>query len=78
MLFLIEDYYEHGIYTNVKNIIEINGNGEIDWNRTVNENLAIIQDNKPFYIELQTRHKMNDLYDYFRVLHEIIITYCSA
>lgn len=77
MLFLIEDYYEHGIYTNVRNIIEINGNGEIDWNRTVNENLAIIQDNKPFYTELQTRHKMNDLYDYFRVLHEIIITECS-
>ena len=27
MLFFIEDYYENGVYTNIKNILEINGNG---------------------------------------------------
>ena len=30
MLFFIEDYYENGIYTNIQNILEINGNGEIN------------------------------------------------
>ena len=77
MLFFIEDYYENGIYTKTQNILEINGNGEIDWNRTVNEAYPIIQKGKPYYTELQTRHHQNDLVNYFRVLHKCIITYCS-
>lgn len=77
MLYFLEDYYENGIYSNIQNILEINGNGEIDWNRTVNENIAIIQENKPYYLELQTKYKINDLFDYFRMLHEFIITECS-
>ena len=77
MLFFLEDYFENGVYTNIQNILEINGNGEIDWNRTVNDNVAIIQDNKPYYVELQTKYKINDLFNYFRLLHEYIITECS-
>lgn len=77
MLFFIEDYFENGVYTNIQNIQEVNGNGEIDWNRTVNDNVAIIQNNKPYYVELQTKYKINDLVNYFRLLHECIITECS-
>ena len=77
MVFFLEDYYEYGIYNNIKNILEINGNGEIDWNRTINYTDPIIKDNKPYYVELYTKYKMDDLYDYFRILHEYIITKCS-
>ena len=77
MLFFIEDYYENGIYTNIQNILEINGNGEINWDRTINDNFALIKENKPYYTELQTKYKIDDLYDYFRLLHEYIITDCS-
>lgn len=77
MLFFIEDYYENGIYTNIQNILEVNGNGEINWDRTINDNFALIKDNKPYYTELQTKYKIDDLYDYFRLLHEYIITECS-
>ena len=77
MLFFIEDYYENGIYTNIQNILEINGNGEINWDRTINDNFALIKDDKPYYTELQTKYKIDDLYDYFRLLHECIITDCS-
>ena len=77
MLFFIEDYYENGIYTNIQNILEINGNGEINWDRTINDNFALIKDDKPYYTELQTKYKIDDLYDYFRLLHEYIITDCS-
>ena len=77
MLFFIEDYYENGIYTKTQDILEINGNGEIDWNRTVNEIYPIIQNGKPYYTELQTRYHQNDLVNYFRLLHKCIITYCS-
>ena len=77
MIFFIEDYYENGVYSKIQTILESNGNGEIDWNRTINNNFAIIKDNKPYYTDLQTKYKINDLFDYFRLLHEYIITQCS-
>ena len=77
MLFFIEDYYENGIYNNIKDILEINGNGEINWEKTINETYPILKNNKPYYTEIHTRYKLNDLVDYFRLLHEYIITECS-
>lgn len=77
MLFFIEDYYENGVYTKFQEFLEINGNGEIDWNRTINENFPIIVENKPYYVEFQTKSKYNNQFSYFRLLHEYIITDCS-
>ena len=77
MVFFLEDYYEFGIYSNIQDILQINGNGEIDWNRTINYTDPIISQNKPYYVELQTKYKIDDLFDYFRQLHEYIITECS-
>lgn len=76
-VFFLEDYYENGVYNNIKNILEINGNGEIDWNRTINYTNPIIEDNMPYYIELYTKYNVDDIYDYFKLLHEYIITVCS-
>lgn len=77
MIFFLEDYYENGIYSNIQNILEINGNGEIDWNRTINYSNPILKDNKSYYVELYTKYKIDDLFDYFRQLHEYVITKCS-
>ena len=77
MIFFLEDYYERGIYTNSQKILRINGNGEIDWNRTINNTSPIIKNNVPYYVDLYTKHNRDDLYDYFRLLHEYIITKCS-
>jgi hypothetical protein len=77
MLYFIEDYYENGIYTSFEESLEINGNGEINWNRTINDNLPLIQKNRPYYIELQTKRNINNIFDYFRLLHEFVITECS-
>lgn len=77
MIFFLEDYYEYGVYSNIQNILEINGNGEIDWNRTINYTDPIIKNKRPYYVELYTKYKIDDLYNYFRLLHEYIITICS-
>lgn len=77
MIFFIEDYFENGLYNNIENILQVNGSGEIDWNRTINYTDPIISDNKPYYVELYTKYKKDDLFDYFRLLHEYIITKCS-
>lgn len=74
---LLESYYADGLYTNQKDVIETNGEGEILWEKTINETFAIIQNNKPCYMELQTKNTVDNDYDYFRRLHECVITKCS-
>lgn len=77
MIYLLEDYYENGIYTNFQNLVKINGTGEINWDKTINNNYPIIENNKPYYTEIYTNYKINDIYDYFHLLHECILTECA-
>ena len=77
MIYLIEDYYENGVYTNFQKLLKVNGDGEINWDKTINNNYPLIIDNKPYYMELYTDFKINDMYYYFRLLHECIITECA-
>ena len=77
MLFLLQDYYEYGAYTNVQDIIEPNGAGEILWEKTINETFTLLSNNRPYYPELYTLRRINDEHDYFKRLHECIISRCS-
>ena len=76
ILFLIKDYYEYGIYTNSEDIIEINGEGEILWGKTIDGSFALIEDNRPYYMELFTEKSVEDDMDYFKRLHECVLTEC--
>lgn len=75
-LYLINDYFDNGVYTTEHEVIETNGEGEILWDNTINETFAIIIRNKPYYTELQTRNVNNDDLDYIVRLHKCIITEC--
>lgn len=77
MLFLLQDYYENGAYTNTQDIIETNGSGEILWDKTINETFTYLSNNRPYYTELFTQKRINDDFDYFKRLHECIISICS-
>lgn len=74
---LLEEYFAYGLYTNQQEVIEINGEGEILWDRTINETFALIQNNRPYYIELQTLNNVDNDMDYFRRLHECVLSICS-
>lgn len=76
-LYLLEDYHTNGLYTNQREIVEVNGDGDILWDKTINETFAIIQNNKPYYVELQTKNTVDNDLDYFRRLHECVLTICS-
>lgn len=76
-LYLLHDYFDNGIYTNQQTIIEINGEGEILWDNTINETFAFIKKNTPYYVELQTVNTLSNELDYFKLLHECILTMCS-
>jgi hypothetical protein len=77
ILYLYNDYHEYGIYTTTQDIFEMNGTGEINWDKTINETFTLISNNKPFYPELITKKKIDDDNDYFKILHEAILTQCS-
>lgn len=77
MLALINDYSENGLYSNPRSIIETNGNGEILWERTINDSFAMLCNDRPYYMELETSRRVQDEYDYFRRLHACVITMVS-
>lgn len=77
LLFFMYDYFESGVYNNTQDIIESNGSGEIIWDKTINETFTLISGNRPYYTELQTRKRVNNDYDYFKRLHECILTKTS-
>jgi LlaJI restriction endonuclease. len=77
LLFLMQDYYENGIYENTGDIVESNGSGEIIWDKTINETFAMISNNRPYYVDLQTRKRISDDHDYFKRLHECVLTIAS-
>ncbi len=77
LLFLLHDFYENGAYSNTEDIIENNGSGEILWDKTINETFTLISNNRPYYTDLQTRKRVNNDFDYFKRLHECILTTAS-
>lgn len=78
IFFLLQDYYENGSYTNTQDIIETNGNGEILWDKTVNETFTLLSNNRPYYPEVRTIKRITDNFDFFKRLHECILTRCTA
>ncbi len=77
ILYLLNDYFEYGVYNNSEEIIEVNGEGSIIWQRTIDDGFAIVENGRPYYIEMYTRKTIDDEQDYFKRLHECILTECS-
>ena len=77
LLYLLQDYYENGIYSNIEDIIETNGEGEILWDKTINETFMMLSGERPYYVELQTKKRIKDEYDFFKRLHECVLTKAS-
>ena len=77
MIYFLEDYYAHGTYHKTEDILETNGRGEINWDRTINNFYPIIDNSRPYYLELYTKNRSQDLFNFFKLLHECIITECS-
>ncbi|MDE6719624.1 MAG: LlaJI family restriction endonuclease, partial [Treponemataceae bacterium] len=74
---LLEDYFAHGIYTNERETLETNGEGQIDWDKTIGETFAFVRNSKPYYVDVRTSEFRDDSHDFFRLLHECVLTKCS-
>ncbi|HES0320084.1 TPA: LlaJI family restriction endonuclease [Streptococcus pyogenes] len=71
---LIYSYYDHGLYSNDKQIIEQNGCREILWEKTINESTAYFSNGLPIYLDTFTVNQENNEQDYFRRLHAFILS----
>lgn len=77
-LFLLDDYFSNGIYSSSKEIVDVNGSGEILWDKTINESSIFLKNNIPFYFDLKTKKKINNDQNFFKRLHKCILTKISA
>lgn len=78
MLALLELYAEYGVYSNFVEGRELNGPGSIDWGRTIGRHLPIIADDRPVYVEYETRKTLRDESDFITRLHRAVLTECSS
>lgn len=78
ILYLLNDFYINGSYINTQDIVENNGSGEILWDRTINDTFMLLSENRPYYIDLQTKRRITDDYDYIKRLHECVLSISSS
>lgn len=74
--FLLEDYIENGIYQNEVNSSELNGDGDINWNKTIDEIQPIVINDQWVYADLITNRSTVDNDRFITMLHGKIINEC--
>ncbi len=78
MLFLLNDYAENGLYSEDESIIEYNGEGVIDWQRTVDMTYPLIESGAPYYVDFFTRRKIENDMNYCVRLHKYVLTEATS
>lgn len=76
--FLLEDFAENGLYQSSRRITELNGLGEIDWNRTVNQIVPLRSSSrKPVYVDVVSTRSTVDTTTIVRSIQAAVITEIS-
>lgn len=76
ILEIIRQYMANGLYIKNEQIQEFNGDGEINWERTIGETEAMLMKNRPFYPDMYTEQNQWNENDYFHRLHKCIVAEC--
>lgn len=74
--FILDDYYEYGLYKSEINSTELNGDGDINWENTINQIDAHVINNQWFYADLITNRSIIDTERYVTMLHAKVINEC--
>ena len=78
MLHLLRDYFESGLYWNDIEAKQINGTGEVLWDRTIDNFSPVLIKGEPVYLTLLTAKRQGDEHSFFRRLHAVIVTMASS
>lgn len=76
-LALLDDYAEHGLYSNTVSDLEYNGMGEIHWDKTLSSLDPFFCNDIPYYLDFHTKMAVDDINDYVTRLHKHILSECS-
>ena len=74
VVMLVRDYLEYGLYTVHYSELEHNGRGEINWERTINDEKPFIQTDRPIYTDYWTEQTLSDENNYFTRLHACLLS----
>ena len=77
IIFILNDYIENGVYTNEKSVYELNGNSEINWQKTIDDVMPILSNGNVLYLDYYTDTYITDDENYFMQLHKYIINECT-
>lgn len=75
--YLLQDYEENGLYTTDKLELQLNGDGEINWNQTIEYNQAYVSKGNIIYLDFFTQNIINDEENFIRKIHMFVLTQCS-
>ena len=75
--FLVDDYFYNGLYLKKEKRNFLNGFGEIDWNKTIEQNKVLFnQKNQPIYTEIQTTESTINYNENITKVHKSILNEC--
>ncbi|MEX0052483.1 LlaJI family restriction endonuclease [Clostridium butyricum] len=74
--YLLDDYIENGIYQNEIDSTEFNGDGDINWDRTIDQIHPIVINKQWFYADLITNRIIIDNDRFITMLHGKVINEC--
>lgn len=74
--FILDDYSEYGLYKSEVDSVELNGNGDIDWDKTIDQIEPIIFKKQWIYTDFITNESMIDEEKFITLLHGTIINEC--
>ena len=77
VLRLLEMYGEYGEYSNFVHVYKDNGNGAINWERTISRHQPIVSAGVPVYFEYETNESVKDVTDFVTRLYNCVLTECS-
>jgi hypothetical protein len=73
---IFKDYFIHGNYNKEEGIIELNGDGEIDWDKTVNGIQPFFSKGRPIYNDTFTSELLTDHDNIISQIHKWAVKYC--
>lgn len=76
LVYIVTDYAHHGLYRDDRQEEQMNGRGRILWNKTIQSTYPVIQEKRPYYMDLVVRHTVDDHDNFFTRLHLSIVNKC--
>lgn len=73
LIYILEFYFEYGLYLNDNEINLLNGEGEINWTKTIDDLQPIIIDEDVFYLDFYTTEMEEQQNNYFKNLNKYVI-----